>query len=244
MKKTLYDFLGVRRDASRTEIEKAYDRMQARYAGANGMPLATRDGCSVHLIEEAFATLSSPAKREAYDASLQRAAKRELEARSASAMDVEAEPLLGSRARLVAVLAVALLVFGGWYWKSSHDAQVERERQFELRRIEAERHAAEAEAARLQAENEQSNLRQAAEDQRASRELQGYTARYGAVRAQAEYSEQRRQENERRQAEREQQRKEAMERQAREREMTQRQRRDAEDRRYLDQFKPGMNFSK
>jgi curved DNA-binding protein CbpA len=242
MKKTLYDFLGVRRDASRTEIEKAYDRMQARYAGANGMQLATRDGCSVHLIEEAFATLSSPAKREAYDASLKRAAQRELEARGAAAMIDEPTP--GPRYKLLAMLAVAVLLAGGWYWKSSHDARVERERQFELRRIEAERHAAEAEAARLRAENEQSNLRQAAEDQRASRDLQRYAARYGAVRSQVEHSEQRRQDMERRQAELDKQRQEAMERQARERDMNQRQRRDAEDRRYLDQFKPGMSFSK
>ncbi|RLJ63548.1 J domain-containing protein [Sulfurisoma sediminicola] len=242
MKKTLYDFLGVRRDASPTEIEKAYDRMQTMYAGANGVELDTRDGCSIHLIEEAFATLSNPAKREVYDASLQRAAQRALEARGASTMEPEAAS--GSRAKVMAALVVATLAFVGWNWKSSHDAQVEKERQTELRRIEAERLAVEAEAARLRAENEKEVLRQAADEQWASRNLQAYAARYGAVRAQADYSELRRQENERRQAEREQQRQEAMERQAREREMNQRQRRDAEDRRYLDQFKPGMSFGK
>jgi DnaJ-class molecular chaperone len=204
MKKTLYDFLGVRRDASRTEIERAYDRMQAMYAGADGVELATRDGCSVHLIEEAFATLSNPAKREVYDASLQRAARRELEARSASTM--EPEPAPGNGAKLVAALVVAAVVFGGWTWKSSHDAQVEKERHAELRRIEAERLAIEAEAARLRAENETEALRQAADEQRASRNLQAYTARYGAARAQADYAELRRQDSERRLAEREQQR--------------------------------------
>jgi hypothetical protein len=87
-------------------------------------------------------------------------------------------------------------------------------------------------------------LRQAAEAQRASRELQGYAARYSAVSAQRESQEQRRQENELRQAERERSRQESMERQARDRERMERQRREAEDRRYLDQFKPGMSFGK
>jgi curved DNA-binding protein CbpA len=149
MKKTLYDLLGVRRDASRSEIEKAYDQLRSAYGGVSGAAAAARDGCSVHLIEEAFATLSNPAKREVYDASLRRAAQRELDARLASAMEVETGPWSGSRVKVVAALALVVLVFGGWYWKSSHDARVELERQAELRRLEAERLAVEADADRL-----------------------------------------------------------------------------------------------
>lgn len=234
MKKTLYDVLAVRRDASRTEIEKAYEHMQSMYGGANGVALAARDGCSVHLIEEAFATLSNPAKREIYDLSLQRAAQRALEARSAATM--EAEPPPGSRARFIVVLLVATLVFGGWYWKSSHDAQVEKERRMELHRIEEARLAAEAEAARLLAENEREAMRQVTDEQRASRDMQVQVARYSAARAQADYAERRQQDNERRQAERDRLRQEAMERQMLAQEQRQRQIRDEQDRRYLDSF--------
>jgi hypothetical protein len=237
MKQTLYDLLAVRRDATRAEIERAYDQTKAMAGGA-----AVRDGSSVHLIEEAFATLSNPARREAYDASLRRAAQLELEARSASAM-IE-EPAAGRRRIVVAVLAALVVLAGGWYWKSSHDAAVAMERQAELRRIEAERLAVEAEAEKIRAENEQMALRQAAEDRRSSQELQRYSARYGVVRSQSDYAEQRRLEMEQRQAERDRLRQDTMARQAADREMRERQRREAEDRRYLDQFKPGMNFAK
>jgi len=234
MKKTLYDFLGVRRDASRAEIEKAYDRLKSMYGGDGGAEVALRDGYSMPLVEDAFATLSNPAKRESYDASLQRAAKSALEARYASTMEPEAT--VSGRTKW-AMLVLAVLMLGGLYLKVSHEAQVEKERNAaELRRIEAERLTAEAEAERLRAENERETTRLAAEERRTTREQQMAIARSSTYRAQTEYSEAWRQENERRMAEREKAQREAMERQRLAQEQYQRQMRDEQDRRYLDSF--------
>lgn len=234
MKKTLYDFLGVRRDAPRAEIEKAYDRLKSRYGGNGGVEEASRDGCSMQLVEEAFATLSNPEKRENYDASLQRAAKSALEARYASTMEPVAT--VSSRTKRL-MLVLAVLVLGSLYLKVSHDARVEKERNAaELRRIEADRVAAEAEAERLRTENERETTRLAAEESRIAREQQMAIARSSTYRAQTEYSEAWRQENERRMAEREKAQREAMERQRLAQEQYQRQMRDEQDRRYLDSF--------
>jgi curved DNA-binding protein CbpA len=240
MKKTLYDLLGVRRDASRAEIERAYEQMKSMYGGAGGAAAAARDGCSMQLIEDAYATLSSPPRREAYDASLQRAAQSAMRARAAQAM--EEEPRASGKAKWVLLLVVVLLA-GGWYLKASSDAKQQRERaEAELRRLEVERLATEAEAARLRAEAEREAHARAVEEQRTAREHQrsfAYSSAYNNAMVSAEH---RRQENERRQAEREKQRQESMERQAQQRELYQRQMRDAQDRRYLDQFKPGLNL--
>jgi DnaJ-class molecular chaperone len=235
MKKTLYDFLGVRRDASRAEIEKAYDQMQAMYGGANGAELAARNGCSMPLIEEAFSTLSNPSRREVYDASLQRAARRELEVRSASTM--EAEPRSASRSKALALLAIVALAFSGWYIKFSNDARAERfRREGEIQRIEAERLAVEAEAEKLQAQREQENQRMVVEERRQSVELSAAMTRFNADRSRAEMAETMRADNERRMAEREKAQREAMERQRLAQEQRQRQIRDEQDRQYLDSF--------
>lgn len=232
MKRTLYDLLGVRRDASRAEIEKAYDRLKLAYGGTGAV---LRDGYSLALVDEAFATLSDPAKRGNYDASLQKAAKLAMESHYRKGM---APTTMVSGWAKWALPVLMALVIGGWYWKASSDAQIARARDAaELRSIEAARITAETEAERLRFELERDATRQAADERRMDMEMQAAVARYGAQRAQAEYSDHRRSENERRQAEREQIRKESMERQAREREIRQQQIRDAQDRRYLDQFK-------
>jgi len=214
MKKTLYDVLGVRRDAPRGEIERAYERMLAVYGGATGAEAQVRDGCSIALLEEAFATLSNSARREIYDASLQRMARLALEVRHASMVE---EPKPVAKRIKWALLGMVVVAWAGWYWKSGHDAQVERERQAEFRRLEQERMVIEAEAERLRTENERMAMRAASEEERAMREAQVQNARLALQRSYAEHAEFRQQENERRQAERERQTRERDERMARER---------------------------
>lgn len=234
MKRTLYDILGVRQDATNGEIERAYDRMQAMYGGAEGAERAHRDGHSMPLIADAFATLSNSAKRESYDASLARLARQAMEVRGDAAM--EAADTMGGRRKWMIAALVALLL-GGMYWKSSHDAEVERmRRESEVRRIEAERRAIEAEAERLRAQREQESQSIAAEERRQSAELSTAMARYNAERIRSEGAEAMRAENERRVAERERMQREAAERQRLAQEQRQRQIRDEQESRYLDSF--------
>ena len=66
MAPTLYDTLGVPRDAKLTDITRAYNRLQREVTRDNAPPDLKRET----LLREAHETLSDPARRERYDASL------------------------------------------------------------------------------------------------------------------------------------------------------------------------------
>lgn len=68
LKETLYDILGVSRDAKLTDIGRAYNRHKAAMRAETTPPDARRTA----LLHEAFEVLSDPQKRAAYDASLRR----------------------------------------------------------------------------------------------------------------------------------------------------------------------------
>jgi serine protease Do len=68
LKETLYDILGVPRNAKLTDIGRAYNRHKATMRAEHTPPDERRNA----LLHEAFEVLSDPQKRAAYDASLRR----------------------------------------------------------------------------------------------------------------------------------------------------------------------------
>ena len=61
-KKTFYDVLGVKRDASKSDIQKAFRKLAAKYH-----PDAGGDENKFKEISEAYNTLSDESKRKEYD---------------------------------------------------------------------------------------------------------------------------------------------------------------------------------
>lgn len=69
--KTLYDLLGVRRQASHIEIELGYRRHLNRHLlGLGVRPLSKRAQQKLRTIRQAYLVLSSPGRRQAYDIDL------------------------------------------------------------------------------------------------------------------------------------------------------------------------------
>ena len=86
-KKTLYDILGVSRDASTIDIGLAYERRKGALERE-----ASKDPNEVTLLHEAFEVLKNERRRAAYDASLVTAEARSAAAESKEAPDLELEP--------------------------------------------------------------------------------------------------------------------------------------------------------
>ena len=79
LKQTLYDVLGVSRDAKNTDVGRAYNRLRAEMRSETAAPDPRREA----LLHEAYEVLSDPQKRAAYDLSLRRGfAYRKKEGRS------------------------------------------------------------------------------------------------------------------------------------------------------------------
>ncbi len=85
-KKTLYQILGVPRDASATDIGLAHEMKSAEVQRAN-----PPDPSAVSLVNQAREILTHPARRAAYDASLVSAAEKAAAAQQAEAPDLELE---------------------------------------------------------------------------------------------------------------------------------------------------------
>lgn len=91
--KTLYEVLGVARNAKPIDIERAYKRFRAEIAKESSIPDARRDA----MMKVAYETLCDPQARAGYDASLEVPAK--------AAMKKGAAPVVAIAAALVAVAA-------------------------------------------------------------------------------------------------------------------------------------------
>lgn len=85
-KKTLYQILGVPRDASAADIGLAHEMKSAEVQRAN-----PPDPSAVSLVNQAHEILSNPARRAAYDASLASAAEKAAAAQQSPAPDLELE---------------------------------------------------------------------------------------------------------------------------------------------------------
>ena len=68
--KTLYDLLGVRRQATLIEIEQGYRRHLNRHRGNKHRKPRKKDELRLQNVRHAFLLLSSPPRRETYDREL------------------------------------------------------------------------------------------------------------------------------------------------------------------------------
>jgi hypothetical protein len=114
MKQTLYDILGVSREASPEEIAVAY---QSRLVALEGA--ASQDPTALNLVREAHQLLSNATRRSAYDASLAARAAREAAAARGEPEDVEPDEAAPTEwwKWAFGVAAVALVAAGIW-WKT------------------------------------------------------------------------------------------------------------------------------
>lgn len=97
LKQTLYDILGVPRNAKLTDIGRAYNRHKSEMRSEHTAPDPRRDA----LLHEAFEVLSDPQKRAAYDASLRRS----------HAVILPGGRALGRGPAIALALVVALIAF-------------------------------------------------------------------------------------------------------------------------------------
>lgn len=147
-KRSLYQLLGVRPDASLEDVKAAF----AARSGKPAHPATPEDAADRALLRDALQTLSDPARREKYDAWLREERRRALssggvdEARPRPAMARAANPLLvaetsWSMAQImygIAAIVIALVV-GAWVY-------FDHTRKVAILRLEAEKAAVEARA--------------------------------------------------------------------------------------------------
>jgi curved DNA-binding protein CbpA len=108
MKKTLYEILGVKEQASADEIKEAYIRRVAAYQAAATMHDEAK------FLKDAYDILSDPNKRKTYDASLGMGAQ--------MPQIVYVEEKSGVSPKVI-VLVGALVLLGGWYYVRSSEEQ-------------------------------------------------------------------------------------------------------------------------
>ena len=111
-KKTLYDILGVPRDANDIDIGLAHQRRSAEFQRA-----VPQDPSAEALLHEAFEVLSDPARRAAYDASLLTSEERAAASQQAEPdLVIEDEPAPGRRIPWPAIAAGVVVVLGVLYF--------------------------------------------------------------------------------------------------------------------------------
>jgi curved DNA-binding protein CbpA len=142
--KTLYEVLGVSRQATLTEIERAYKVTQAALAIEPATLTVEERTIREKVIREAYLILSSSQRRAAYDEKL----------RSKSWPN---EPVISSPPfSWKKILAMLVLAFGGFY---AYQVQADKA-EVELAALEAQKAEAEAERAEQLAMAEQARLEQ------------------------------------------------------------------------------------
>ena len=105
-KKTLYDILGVPRDANTIDIGLAHQRRSEEFQRA-----VPQDPGAEALLHEAYEVLNDPARRAAYDASLVTADERAAAAQQAEPdLVIEDEPATGKRVPWPAIAVGAVVV--------------------------------------------------------------------------------------------------------------------------------------
>jgi curved DNA-binding protein CbpA len=144
---TLYDVLGLGKHATDQQIEAGYQaQLDALKQGASrGSP--DEDINQLKVIKEAYSILSSPQRRQAYDAKLCGAGRVPY-----TVMEAESP----SSRKYLAILALVVAVLGGFFYKAHLD-KAKREQAV----LEAAKAQADAEKAELVAKEEEAKLERA-----------------------------------------------------------------------------------
>lgn len=160
-KQTLYEILGVKRNAEPKDIQTAYEALERDFSSE---PEAAERN---NLVREAHRILSDAHLRQGYDESL----RREILQAAATEPLPRAMPQIVTRRRLIAagLVAVAALV---WYGKEARLERLERER-IEAQKAAAER-AAEIQRAEYEADRQRREAQEAARKAEYADEQQRY----------------------------------------------------------------------
>lgn len=104
-KKSLYEILGIERDANALDVGLAYERRKAELDRR-----VPPDAAETALVQQAYEVLSDPARRAAYDATLMAQSERAAAAAQPTDLVLEAEPEEPSRTPLLVGAAAGLVV--------------------------------------------------------------------------------------------------------------------------------------
>jgi hypothetical protein len=141
---TLYEILGINRDATSEQVAKAFESQRSHSQDEKAS--SEQDLVKLMAIKEAYAVLSSPERRKAYDLKLTNVSKVTWE-------DVEQVPV--PWLRMVLVIGV-LLLGGAYYFKIQQNQSRTDQLSLEANKAQAQadkaRFEAEAETARLERE--------------------------------------------------------------------------------------------
>jgi S1-C subfamily serine protease len=119
-KKSLYEILGVPRDANSIDVGLAYERRRDELAKR-----VPPDAAETALAQQAYEVLSSPARRAQYDASLVTAAEKAAAAEQAPDLLLEPEPKAAPRAPIwIGAFAGAVVIAAALYFTFHSDNAV------------------------------------------------------------------------------------------------------------------------
>ncbi len=163
-KQTLYEVLGVKRNADDKDIRAAFQALEETFNADAADP---EDVARCNLIREAFRVLGNEALRKAYDESL----RREILQAAATEPLPKALPQIVTRGRLIAVALVAVVALI-WY------AGKARQERLELEQVAAQKAAAERAAEVQRAEYEADRQRREAQEASRSAEYADRQQRY------------------------------------------------------------------
>jgi len=119
-KQSLYEILGISRDANDIDVGLAHDRRKAE--AAKRVP---PDANEIALVQQAFEVLSNPKRRAAYDSSLVTAAEKAAAAEQAPDLVLEPEPPPVKRTPIVAGVAAGGVVLAAALYFSFHSPKPE-----------------------------------------------------------------------------------------------------------------------
>src|SRR5438045_3226671 len=114
-KQSLYEILGISRDANEIDVGLAHDRRKAE-----ATKRVTPDANEIALVQQAFEVLSNPKRRAAYDASLLTAAEKAAAAEQAPDLLLEPEATPARRTPVLAGVAAGAVVLAAALYFSFH----------------------------------------------------------------------------------------------------------------------------
>jgi curved DNA-binding protein CbpA len=129
--KTLYDLLGIERQATLAQIEQGYRHSLDAFLAQQGTAKPEEDQ-QLRAIAEAYRLLSSPTRRRAYDEKLARKLKQRMDAE-------QADDVAGPLPWVMLLVIIACVALGGGYYYGKLDRSKARARleAAELRAISA-----------------------------------------------------------------------------------------------------------